>query len=250
MKPIITDDEVSRLPLARGRANVLEEIMGTTSVRRPAGPPKPPPGRWRGWAIAAAAVLVVVAVIAIPQLVRSGGHDTSDLPAGGGSSPAPSASATASPRYPYHRVTLLPSEPARNAPNKGGEPTFQGPKIRLDPVPAGWTLDHEVRGEVVYDKTPGSTDLDIEVTKGAPETLGSGSDYTDPGETVTVLGKQMTLHHSGALAPPCTDCGSNYLLIGDLGGGWAITVSGQSDHAKEMDRAAWDSLVSRLKIVP
>jgi hypothetical protein len=82
------DETVARLPLARGRAELLEEIMSTSATDTiEHGDRERRHGRWLVPAAAAAAVAVVAVLVTVTQQ----GDDTSSRPAG----PAASSTATA-----------------------------------------------------------------------------------------------------------------------------------------------------------
>ncbi len=65
MRPTITDQEVARLPLSAGRADLLEEIMATPRLDHADHRPRRTPP---GWAVAAAAAAAVAAIVIVPNL--------------------------------------------------------------------------------------------------------------------------------------------------------------------------------------
>ncbi|SEB74467.1 hypothetical protein SAMN04489844_0969 [Nocardioides exalbidus] len=81
MTPRLTDDEVSGLPLATARAELLEEIMST-----PLSEPteiQPATRSRRHWSVPLAAAAAVAALVAAPTYLLAGGGADAPTPAGG-----------------------------------------------------------------------------------------------------------------------------------------------------------------------
>ncbi|MDN4173488.1 hypothetical protein QWY28_11075 [Nocardioides sp. SOB77] len=90
MDPTISDDAVGRLPIASGRAELLEEIMSTPVTDRPTAPAATPRGRTT-WLVPLAAAAAVAAVATGPLWWPSGDGSTP----GPGDGPAAQGSPTA-----------------------------------------------------------------------------------------------------------------------------------------------------------
>ncbi len=126
LRPTITDQEVSTLPLAAGRTDLLEEIMSTpvldraeTRLRRPAP----------GWLMAAAAAAAVAAIALAPTLGPGSGPDDPGTSTGGGRPPADDVSGP--------QVAAPPAAPA--APEAPVVPEVSGGRYVGVEV-AGWNL--------------------------------------------------------------------------------------------------------------
>lgn len=78
MTPRLTDDEVSGLPLAAARAELLEEIMSTSLDERTApSPADTSPRHLRRWAATLAAAAAAAALVAVPSWLLSRDEPTS-----------------------------------------------------------------------------------------------------------------------------------------------------------------------------
>lgn len=123
----ISDDAVGRLPIASGRAELLEEIMSTPVTDRPTAPASTAPRRRTTWLVPIAAAAAVAAVATGPLW----------WPAGDGTSPAPAG----------------PAAPAAPADPSPGPATY---RAVLDQP--GWTVTHAYEGaegeggEVSYER--------------------------------------------------------------------------------------------------
>ena len=213
MNPLLTDDAVARLPLDGGRAELLEEIVGT-----PAGAGDPAARelvrisnrrRWAGPAVAAAAV----AALAVGSAwVADLGHADS-APRPPAASPSPSASTSAQPE----RVVL---------------------------GAAGWTLDfvytgsRRDTGELGYSKGDATLRLDWYPAGGYDARYDSRTRITDPpsdGTPVDVLGLTGRLWaHSE----------QDHTALRPVEGGTFLEVRGTG-----LDERAFVALLGRLRQV-
>ncbi|MEQ4522443.1 hypothetical protein [Nocardioides kribbensis] len=85
-RPVISDDEVARLPLSAGRADLMEQIMSTPVLDHPATTSTDRPRR--RWPAVAASAAAVALVAAAPLLLRDGTPAPAG-PAGSTGQPAP-----------------------------------------------------------------------------------------------------------------------------------------------------------------
>lgn len=164
MNPRITDREVSELPVAAGRAELLEEIM-----RTPVQAPTPRRRSLPGWAMAVAASAAVAAIALVPMLRNQEPAPTparpmapSTVPSTDPSSEEPSASGGQDADEP-EEVVSVESDPGRAA---GAEMSdvpevSDGTYVGLNAP--GWRLTALTDGELGWSETfadaRGSLDL-------------------------------------------------------------------------------------------
>lgn len=161
-----TDDAVSRLPLQQARAELLEEIMSTsTDTRDPSGPSDREVAERRtsrrGWLVPVAAAAAVAVLAGVATIPLWGSDDESAEPV---------APATGSPTAPPSSTPL--------------------DQLVFD-APAGWTFGASESGpdkqEISYDLVGGGTDYSLDVRRlPAPDGLALDQvadehrDVTDP----------------------------------------------------------------------
>jgi hypothetical protein len=109
LAPTITDNDVSELPLAEARADLLRELLATTNA---ASEPVRRPRRWAAALAAAAAVVAVAVPVGLHQL---GGDESGTATDPGTASPPPSPPAAPA-AFQVRLVGLTSTEPRRDDP--------------------------------------------------------------------------------------------------------------------------------------
>ncbi|MEV7430973.1 hypothetical protein AB0N29_15250 [Nocardioides sp. NPDC092400] len=208
----LTDAAVARLPLAAGRAELLEEIMRTAVTDRPTAPaPSTPPRRTR-WLVPVAAA-AAVATVAAGTLWWTGGDGAAPRPA------APAGSPSAAAEAPFRAVLDAP----------GWTATY---------VYEGEGGDGDGDGEVAYEKGSASVEVSWRPAAAYQTYLEDRRHIVDPpadGEPVEVLGL------TGQLWPYSPD---DHTVIRPVERGHTLEVRGSG-----MDRDAFEALLGRLRLV-
>lgn len=128
--PRLSDRAIADLPLAAGRAELLEEIMTTPVLDHPA-PPRPDRPVIRRWLVPAAAAVLVAGLVGVPAWLATdgGGGDGAGRPSGVAGAPSPEqvSGYRAVLDAPGWEVTYVQEEPPY-----GGEMSYSNGERSLD----------------------------------------------------------------------------------------------------------------------
>ncbi|GGO79338.1 hypothetical protein [Nocardioides deserti] len=213
MDPKISDDAVGRLPIASGRAELLEEIMSTPVTDRTTAPDTAAaPRRRTVWLVPLAAAAAVAVVATGPLWWPSGGEPAS-----------------------------APGGPAAQS---GAEAAADAPTYRAVLDTPGWRVTHVYEesggngGEISYRR--GQTSLEVHWRPGSlyDDYVEDRRDIVDPpadGEPVEVLGLTAQLWPYSA---------DDHTVIRPVEDGFLLEVRGSG-----MPRSAFEDLLGELRLV-